>query len=182
MIFILLLFFILIAFPKSSSSNSSALNIARSISDELINSVRQTLLTEIERKGIMGAVETCSEASQRIIQKYQDEKKIYIRRISERYRNRANAPDDYEMKILRKISSMEKIPEEYYEEVQEKDGTYLRYFKTITIQPVCLYCHGKEEIPDEVRKFLKQKYPEDRATGYSPGEFRGAVSVKIKTK
>lgn len=183
MMFILLItLFFIFSMPYLVNSDSSELGFARSISDELIGSVRQTLLTEIEKKGVLGAFETCSEASQKIIKKYQDEKKIYIRRISEKYRNRLNAPDDYELGVLKRLSSMEKILQEYYEEVKEKDGVYLRYFKTITIQPVCLYCHGKGEISPEVMKLIKQKYPDDKATGYSIGEFRGAVSVKVKIK
>lgn len=179
--FLLSLLFFVLGFGVFANE-SAELNLARSISDELINSVREVLLKEIQKGGVIGAVQVCSEMSQEIIKKHQQKHNVYIRRISEKYRNKENAPDKYELNILKKLSSMKDIPAEYYEIVQEKDGKYLRYFKTITIQPVCLYCHGKNEIPDDVRNFLKQKYPDDKATGYSVGELRGAVSVKLKIK
>lgn len=179
-IFLSLIFFVL-GFGVFANE-SSELNLARSISDELINSVREVLLKEIEKGGVIGAVQVCSQMSQEIIKKHQQRHNVYIRRISEKFRNNQNAPDKYELSVLRKLSSMKEIPTEYYEIVQEGDGKYLRYFKTITIQPVCLYCHGKNEIPEDVRSFLKQKYPDDKATGYSVGELRGAVSVKLKIK
>ncbi|WP_234697375.1 c-type heme family protein [Candidatus Kryptonium thompsonii] len=32
----------------------------------------------------------------------------------------------------------------------------------------------------EIKEFLKEKYPDDKAVGYQAGDFRGAVSIKIK--
>jgi hypothetical protein len=46
---------------------------------------------------------------------------------------------------------------------------------------MCLNCHGTDDfLSKEIKNFLKEKYPEDKATGYKAGDFRGAVSVKIK--
>lgn len=64
--------------------------------------------------------------------------------------------------------------------VNEKGVKYLRYLKPLTQGPLCMTCHGpKENIPSEVQGILKEKYPEDRATGFLVGDLRGAISVKI---
>jgi hypothetical protein len=32
----------------------------------------------------------------------------------------------------------------------------------------------------DVRSLLAERYPEDRATGYAAGDFRGMVSVRVR--
>jgi hypothetical protein len=45
---------------------------------------------------------------------------------------------------------------------------------------MCLTCHGeKAKIPPAVRAVLAREYPDDHATGFSVGDVRGAVSVRI---
>ena len=45
---------------------------------------------------------------------------------------------------------------------------------------VCSRCHGEEgEIDAEVRAAIDERYPQDRATGFRPGDLRGAVSVRV---
>ena len=38
---------------------------------------------------------------------------------------------------------------------------------------------GVDEIPDEVRTFLREHYPGDRAAGFKPGDLRGAISITV---
>jgi hypothetical protein len=55
-----------------------------------------------------------------------------------------------------------------------------RYMRPLIVAPLCVDCHGpKENIPLEVKTILKEKYPDDRATGFLVGDVRGAISVKI---
>jgi len=65
------------------------------------------------------------------------------------------------------------------EVVEEPAGRYFRYLKAIPVQPPCLICHGTPEmIAPAVRERLSADYPHDRATGYSLGQIRGAVTIK----
>jgi len=61
--------------------------------------------------------------------------------------------------------------------VQEPAGKSFRYMKAIALQPGCVACHGSD-LPADVQARLKSDYPHDLATGYSPGQLRGAVSIK----
>ncbi len=61
--------------------------------------------------------------------------------------------------------------------VQEPAGKSFRYMKAIALQPGCVACHGSD-LPADVQARLKIDYPHDMATGYSPGQLRGAVSIK----
>lgn len=61
--------------------------------------------------------------------------------------------------------------------VQEPAGKSFRYMKAIALQPGCVACHGSD-IPADVQARLKTDYPHDMATAYTPGQIRGAVSIK----
>jgi len=161
-----------------------AVELSRKISDQLVDSVKSTLFQELGKGGYANAVRACSNLAQDIIKAHSEKYGVYVRRVSEKYRNKMDKPDDYELKILRSLDSLNRhgeLPQEYYEVVQENGEKYLRYFKPLIVQPMCLNCHGTDEfLKKEVKEFLKEKYPDDKAVGYHAGDFRGAVSVKIK--
>jgi hypothetical protein len=51
--------------------------------------------------------------------------------------------------------------------------------KALPVQPVCVNCHGDAaNLAPEIKERIAREYPADRATGYLPGQIRGAVSVK----
>jgi len=77
-----------------------ALREARQVSTELAEKVRGLLLQEIERGGFVNAVRVCSESAQKITQQFYKDTGHYARRVSLRYRNTNNIPDDYERRKL----------------------------------------------------------------------------------
>ena len=101
-----------------------------------------------------------------------------IKRVSLKPRNRKTAiPDEWERMVL-----------EHFDERQSKgeapgkmaygeiiDGQF-RFMKAQGVEPVCLKCHG-ERLAPEVEDALNQHYPNDKATGYSLGQVRGAFSL-----
>ena len=69
-----------------------------------------------------------------------------------------------------KVSLIENV------KIDEKDA--IIYSKPIFIEAPCLNCHGSsEQISAEVAEFLKNKYPNDKATDYNIGDLRGVISV-----
>jgi hypothetical protein len=48
--------------------------------------------------------------------------------------------------------------------------------RAIPMEPLCTTCHGKTLAPD-VAAAIAKAYPNDQATGFEPGQLRGAVSV-----
>jgi len=47
-----------------------------------------------------------------------------------------------------------------------------------------LQCHGQigKDIHDDVYKVIKEKYPQDKATGFKVGELRGIWDIKFLEK
>lgn len=169
---------------QSDNEIQKTIDLAKKISSEFSDSIRTVLFKELSKGGYTNAIKACAEQAQQITRGYQEKYQIYIRRVSEKYRNELNKPDDYETKILSELSDLSKrgeLAQEYYKIVEENGAKYLRYFRPLIVQPMCLNCHGKEEsLKKEIREFLKERYPNDKAVGYQAGDFRGVISVKIK--
>ena len=160
-----------------------ALQEARRVSNDLGEGVRRLLLKEIEKGGFVGAVRVCSESAQEITGQFNLETGHSVRRVSLKYRNPKNVPDEYERRRLEEfdlLNRQKKLEKEYVEGVTEEGRQYLRYMRPLLIVPLCLTCHGpKENIPQEVKAILSEKYPDDRATDFLVGDVRGAISARI---
>jgi len=169
--------------PTQDLQIGKALNDARQISSELADKVRGLLLKEIEKGGLADAVKVCSEMAQNITRAFNARSGHTVRRVSLRYRNPWNIPDEYERRKLEELDFLNKKKEmknEYGEVVDEGGQKYLRYMRPLVALPLCINCHGfKEDISADVKTILAEKYPEDRATGFLVGDHRGAISVKI---
>jgi Protein of unknown function (DUF3365) len=182
-------FMVVSSFPASAQKGSKdnafeeAFIDARTVSNQLAEKVRGILLQEIGKAGYSSAVRVCSELAQEMTVLFNAQTGRQVRRISLKYRNPKNVPDAYEQRKLEELNILNQKKEllnEYSEIVEEHGKKYLRYLKPLIVAPLCVTCHGpKENIPQEVKTILADRYPEDRATGFLVGDVRGAITVKI---
>lgn len=135
------------------------------------DTLRNALTSAIADGGFLHAISFCNEAAYPITSVYQREG-ITIRRASDRYRNPENMADSLESAALALFVS-DKSPRI----IRTNEGVH--YVKPIVVQGMCLYCHGVpgKEIKPEVLAAIREKYPEDRATGYQEGDLRGLWHV-----
>lgn len=140
------------------------------------DTLRSTLTLTMAEKGFVQAISLCNEAAYPITLVYAKEG-ITIRRASDRYRNPKNMADSLESAILAEFKK-DRSPRV----VRMKDEVH--YIKPIVVQAMCLYCHGlpDTEIKPEVLAAIREKYPDDRATGYREGDLRGLWHVVFKAK
>lgn len=161
----------------------AALAEARRAGAELTERVRGLLVGELERGGFLGAARVCSRIAPGIATDYSREVGFSVRRVSLKYRNPADRPDDYEARILRQFAAQlaeDRLETESAELVRDGGRSHLRYLKPIVIGKMCLQCHGEPtQIAPEIQELLRKQYPGDLAVGYREGELRGAVSVRI---
>ena len=104
-----------------------------------------------------------------------------LKRTSFRVRNPMNAPDEAEEEALlyfeERILAQGEAPANLVQRVSDSE---YRYYRPLFIADVCVRCHGEvDQLEAEVRTALTQLYPEDLATGYVPGDFRGLVRVSV---
>jgi Protein of unknown function (DUF3365) len=142
------------------------------------------LFTELQAALAKGppeqAIDVCADRAPAIAKKIGEDTGLSVRRTSLRTRNPANAPDDWERAWLERASAGT-APAVDDAEVVRKGGQYeLRYVRVVRLAEMCTACHGApDKIPPAVKEAIARRYPEDRATGFSPGDLRGAVSVRV---
>ena len=160
-----------------------ALVEGRRAASELSDTLRGKLVESLKSGGPVEAMKVCSYQAQVIVREVFDRERVEVRRTSLKVRNPKNAPDAYERRILERMEEQARqgeLPREVFEAAEAGGKKVYRYARPITVGPPCLTCHGSpQEIPEEVRVLLKERYPADRATGYKAGDFRGIVSATV---
>lgn len=158
---------------------------ARQLAGQLIQQTGAALKKELAASGPEGAIGVCRQAAPDIAGQLSRQHGVRVARVSLKVRNAAlGHPDAWEQAVLAEFDRLAAAgakPEtlERAEIVDEPAGRHFRYLKAIPVQPMCLGCHGgAETIPPGVAAKLAAEYPKDRATGYAPGQIRGAVTVK----
>ncbi|HPT28550.1 MAG TPA: DUF3365 domain-containing protein [Bryobacteraceae bacterium] len=160
---------------------------ARAAVAGLAAKLKALLGDELAKGGFEGAVHACSTSAQKVTREFAAQSGVDIRRVTLKYCNPANAPDAWERAQLEQWESVLKsgkpLPEEVFVPVDVNGVKTHRLMKPIVIQGMCLSRHGSAtQIPDPVKKQIAKSYPKDLATGYKPGELRGAFSVKIPVR
>mgnify|MGYP003413043813 CR=1 FL=1 len=63
--------------------------------------------------------------------------------------------------------------------VSERGKQVRRYMRAVATQELCMNCHGPvDKMTPAVIAKLKALYPEDRGTGYTVGQIRGAMTIR----
>lgn len=151
---------------------------------EFMGSLKEILVKEMQTNGVAAAVSVCSDTAQLLTVNYGLSKGIYIKRVSFMNRNPNNMPDGFETKVLKTfelLSSQNKLNDttEFFELIEDNGVPSVRYMKPILMQAPCLSCHGtSNQISENVKLIIHNKYPDDRATGYQLNDLRGAVSIQ----
>ena len=123
--------------------------------------------------------EKVQELWQKIANKY-NLSYLELRRVSFKFRNPKNKPDEIEKEILKEWEldiRRKKKPSFTY---RKKGDLYYLAMPIYIISPLCLKCHGQEkDLDKEAYKVIKKLYPLDKATGYKLNDLRGAFITKV---
>lgn len=157
---------------------------------QVTNTLKRTLVGKLQAAinegGPQAAIPVCKDQAPAVAANLSRQNGWKVTRVSLGYRNPVlGMPDEYEAEVLQNFeqkaangANLANVSSA--EVVTEPSGTYFRYMEPLGTQELCLNCHGNEEqIPPAVQDRLDDTYPHDRATGYAPGDVRGAVSIKI---
>ena len=172
--------------PKKDPALEKAKKEATAAAGAYMKDLKAILVAEIQKNGPESAVNICSDTAQKFTKQYSATKKMQIRRVSFMNRNEANVPDQSEIMWLKEFENMMKDGSFNKDTVLyrvEKSGRerMLHLVKPIILAEECVVCHGSDEqIPEGIKKIISDKYPNDKARNFKPGDLRGAVSVKVK--
>jgi hypothetical protein len=101
---------------------------------------------------------------------------VTMGRTSHRLRNPENRPPAWAAPLLDRYAAGEASGGA----TVALDGGLTGYVEPITVQPVCMACHGTTLAPG-VAGALTRLYPDDAATGFAAGDFRGLFWVTYPT-
>jgi hypothetical protein len=181
----LLLIFILFASAQSLTPKmqTEAENIATDVSKEYIAYLKQHMKKVLLSKGAVAAIKFCNENAYPLTMKFafklsrEYHLRLKLKRISFKNRDVADYPNQNDAKFVKELSKEKSDIHPIIKTYPDRIDVY----EPIYIQKVCLNCHGKHLKPKVIR-ILHKLYPKDKATGYSQGDFRGAVVVSIDKK
>lgn len=166
---------------KTMAQNDALLGEARKVATTLPPRLLAALQQEISKSGPEGAIPVCKDMAPKMASEIAAQTGWKIRRVSLKARNEVRAiPDTWEKAALEDFDKRATAGEPPAQlEKGEKIGDEYRYVKALPVQPLCLSCHGPvDQLSPAVKAALAQHYPNDRATGYSAGQIRGAISVR----
>jgi hypothetical protein len=166
------------------ADDAQLLDEARKVANSLPPKLITRLQEEIAKSGPDGAIPVCKDMAPQLAKELSAQSGWKIKRVTLKTRNEQRAtPDAWEKEALeefdRRAAAGEKPAQMEKGAVVEDNGVRVyRYVKALPVQPLCLACHGtQEQIPPSVKARLTEQYPHDKATGYSEGQIRGAISV-----
>lgn len=171
----------------SSAQTAEPESEARAVATELIQKLGAELRRALAESGPEGAIAVCRDVAPALASELSRRTGWRVARVSLRARNPLiGQPDVWEQQVLEEFDRSAAAGDEAAtltkgENVSEPAGRYFRYMKALPVQPLCLTCHGAEDaLSPALRARLAQDYPHDRATGYSVGQIRGAVTIKMR--
>ena len=101
---------------------------------------------------------------------------VSMGRSSHRLRNPANAPQDWLAPI---VAAFADGTSGLAPQVVDIGDGRTGYVEPIVVQPLCLTCHGTDVQP-ELAARIAELYPDDAATGFAAGDFRGVFWVEYR--
>jgi hypothetical protein len=163
---------------QDQTIDPAMLTKADSLAGRFQAELKDELSTALSEVGPVGAIGVCQSAAPAIGDSLSRESGGEVRRIARQNRNPGN--------------TLEPEIETLYSELEAKpmlDGTpnavhairenRLLYLKAIPMQEQpCSVCHGTNIAP-EVQAEIVRAYPADKATGFEPGQLRGAFLIEL---
>jgi hypothetical protein len=109
-----------------------------------------------------------------------------VKRTSLRLRNPANAPDVAERAALDHVAALiaagQPAPAILVQRLESAGTTpEWRLYRSVGVQAACLACHGAPGAQSpSLRALLRERYPQDTATGYAVGDWRGLIRITVR--
>lgn len=151
---------------------------AASITQQFVGTLLPTLQLAIASGGPVHAIEVCAVEAPAIAARLSEQTGWDVSRVSLKARNSSTAtPDFWETTILNLFDQRQRggEPGASLNTAETVSGQF-RYMQAQPAAPLCLTCHGTN-VSEDVLSALRQRYPNDLATGYLEGQIRGAISL-----
>jgi len=169
---------------EPQADTDAELTAAKAAIKDFAGALQTELKTAMKAGGPVAAIGVCNTQALPVTERAAAEHGMNLSRVSMKSRNPANAANDWQSAVLedfniKRLAGSDITQLGWTETVSVNGGQEFRFMKAIPTGDICLRCHGSELAP-EISSVLADLYPEDRATGYSKGDIRGAFVVTRK--
>jgi hypothetical protein len=157
---------------------------ARSVASSVPPKLVAVLTEELGKSGPEGAIAVCSVKAPEMAKAASEATGWNVRRVSLRNRNPKAVPDAWERAALEEFDRRAAAGEspaalEKFAVVKEDGRDVYRYMKALPVQELCVACHGPaDRLSPATKAELARRYPDDKGTGYVPGQIRGAMTIR----
>jgi len=180
--------------PKVSAvfvdPDSPAHTEIRDVGERAINRLGMTLMNEVTaavaKSGATKAVDVCHLKALPLTGEIVSgmPRITGVKRTSQKLRNTANAPDEAEKLALAHVEkeiAAGRLPKVLVQRIHQPGGKpEWRVYRPVGVAPQCVTCHGpRESLDPGLVARLAEKYPDDQATGYASGQWRGLIRVSV---
>lgn len=169
--------------PPDAAHIAKARGAIKGLGEEL----KARLVEALKAGGPVNGVEACNKVAQTLTAEVSKAQGVSVRRTALKVRNPTNAASAREKAVMENFVAQLKAGADiakldHAEIVTDGGAQTLVYMKAIPMagEP-CALCHGTEVKPD-VAAAIGKLYPKDEATGFAPGELRGAFVVSMPMK
>ncbi|MCP4048260.1 MAG: DUF3365 domain-containing protein [Gammaproteobacteria bacterium] len=170
----------------SRTSDQADIADAKAAIKDFAGSLQKVLKTTMQAGGPVAAIGACNTQASPISQTVAAKHGMALSRVSLQTRNPANAPNVWQTLVLEEFEKQHAAGKNtatlaWSETVNTGGEQEFRFMKAIPTGAACLNCHGTN-ISADVSGVLANLYPEDKATGFSEGDIRGAFVVTRKVQ
>lgn len=153
------------------------------VADAFQVALQTELKTALKNGGPIAAASVCKEAAPAIAHAQSEASGAEVVRVALHNRNPAATVSD-DMRphydALAKAPIVGGRPATRIWRSRGADGDRVNFMRAIPMQEQpCALCHGKDVAPD-VANQIRALYPDDLATGFAPGDMRGAIVISWK--
>lgn len=151
------------------------------LADRFQSELQGQLQAAMKAGGPVGAIAVCQQAAPAIAAGLSEESGAQVRRIALKERNPSALPQGEFRARLEQFATAPLDADGNPAWVQWTTGSgkdaRAHYLRAIPMkEKPCAACHGTNIAPD-VRGKLAELYPQDKATGFKPGDLRGAIAI-----
>ena len=168
-----------LALSACGASETDAVDVSgksAALADQFQGQLQSQLQTAMKAGGPLTAIGVCHEAAPAIAADLSNQSGAEVRRISLKPRNPGAAATG---ELLEQLLALSAAP---MKDGRPASAQFSADGKTHWVRAIpmkekpCAACHGTNVAP-EVRAKIAELYPEDTATGYKPGDMRGAIAI-----
>lgn len=157
------------------------IKLGNEIRDTVQATLKTNLVSAMQNGGPAQAVQFCNTKAMPLTNSYSEKYFTEVKRVSDRNRNPANAPNQKELEVINDFKRTLEAGQPLSPKISIDAEGKKNYYAPIFTGGVCLTCHGNpKNMQPELVTVIDSLYPEDKAKGYGIDELRGIWSIKFK--